>query len=128
MNERMAKTLMGLLCLSVAMPSVAQALADPTRPPNAAGAPVDVSGSAASSPVLQSILLSPNRRLALIDGRTVQVGDRVGDARVVAIDVDSVKLRGGGGVTVMKLLPEVRKSRSKSTTSSAEPRPRGDVR
>ncbi|MGC2519934.1 MAG: MSHA biogenesis protein MshK [Burkholderiales bacterium] len=117
--------MMGLIFLSVAMPSGAQALTDPTRPPTATGAPVADAETGASGPVLQSILLSPLRKLALIDGHMVRVGDRVGNARVVAIDFDSVKLRRGDSISVMKLLPDVRKKRPESTLMpSTELRPR----
>ena len=122
MSERMAQALIGLMSLSVAMPSVAQALADPTRPPNTMETSAAESGAGTSGPVLKSILLSSNRRLAVIDGRTVNVGDRVGNARVIAIDTDSVKLRGSEGVTSLKLLPEVKRTGSKPAASRAEPR------
>lgn len=118
MSDWMARVLTGLIFLAVAMPSGAQALADPTRPPNATGTLDVASGPGASGPVLQSILLSPLRRMALIDGHMVKIGDRVGDARIVAIDFDSVKLRDGDGVTVMKLLPDAQKSKSKPATES----------
>lgn len=122
MNGRMTQALMGLISLSMAMPLAAQALADPTRPPNMPDAAVADSGAGASGPVLKSILLSSNRRLAVIDGRSVRVGDRVGNARVIAIDADSVKLRGSEGLTLLKLLPEVSKGGAKPAASPAEPR------
>lgn len=130
MNQPMTQALMGLISLSVAMPSVAQALADPTRPPNMIEVSAAESGSRASGPVLKSILLSSNRRLAVIDDRTVNVGDRVGDARVIAIDADSVKLRGTEGVTLLRLLPEVKRNGSKPAALRAEPgsRSRGNSR
>jgi len=122
MSERLNQTLMGLISLSVAMPSVAQALADPTRPPNVVDAATAESGAAVTGPVLKSILLSSSRRLAVIDGRTVNVGDRVGKARVIAIDADSVKLRGSEGITLLKLLPEVKKGPVKPAASPGEPK------
>jgi MSHA biogenesis protein MshK len=122
MRDRIARAMTGLICLSVAMPSGAQALSDPTRPPIPTGAPVADSGTRASGPALQSILLSPLRRLALINGRMVKVGDRVGNARVVAIDFDSVKLRRGDSISIMKLLPDVRKN-TPTSTPSVEPPP-----
>ena len=57
MSERMAQALIGLMSLSVAMPSVAQALADPTRPPNTMETSAAESGAGTSGPVLKSILL-----------------------------------------------------------------------
>ncbi len=128
MRDRIARAVTGLICLSVAMPSGAQALSDPTRPPIPAGVPVAATRNAASGPLLQSILLSPSRRLALIDGRMVRVGDRVGNAQVVAIDFDSVKLRRGDSISVMKLL-DVQKNSPKSTPYvEPPPRPEDDSR
>ena len=129
MRDRIARAATGLIFLSMAMPSGAQALSDPTRPPIPTGAPVAAPRAGASGPVLQSILLSPLRRLALIDGRMVKVGDRVGSAEVVAIDFDSVRLRRGDSISVMKLLPDVQKNSPKSTPSvEPSPRPEDDSR
>jgi MSHA biogenesis protein MshK len=122
MSGRMAFAPGGLILLSVATASAAQALGDPTVPPYAYGVAVSASGGAASGPALQSILLSPVRRLAVIDGRMVRIGDRVGGALVVAIEIDSVKLRRGDGISVMKLLPDVGKDRTRTLPIfSAEP-------
>jgi MSHA biogenesis protein MshK len=113
MSDRMAFATGGLILLCVATATAAQALGDPTVPPYAYGAAVSASGRGATGPALQSILLSPVRRLALIDGRMVRIGDQVGGARVIAIDIDSVKLRRGDGISVMKLLPDVGKDGTK---------------
>lgn len=43
-------------------------------------------------PVVRSILFSSGRRVALIDGRIVRAGDRVGSAMVRSIEADSVVL------------------------------------
>lgn len=128
MSGRMASVvLLGPVFALAAMPSGAQALADPTRPPSVAGLAVMDSGGGASGPVLQSILLSSKRRLAVIDGRVVKVGDRIGEARIVAIDYDSVKISDEGGISVMKLLPDAQKEKPKSkAVSSVRPRQRSE--
>jgi hypothetical protein len=46
---------------------------------------------------LGTILYGPERRLAIVDGRIVQVGDDVGGARVVEITSTAVLLRDGQG-------------------------------
>lgn len=46
---------------------------------------------------LGTILYGPERRLAIVDGRIVQVGDEVGGARVVDITSTAVLLRDGQG-------------------------------
>jgi hypothetical protein len=47
--------------------------------------------------VLGTILYSPDRRLAIIDGRIVQAGDDVRGARVIEITPTAVLLRDAGG-------------------------------
>nr|WP_314607296.1 MSHA biogenesis protein MshK [uncultured Janthinobacterium sp.] len=88
---------------------LAQALADPTRPPDAA----PVQGSAASAgvarPQLQSVLISNQpggRRLVVIDGRSVRAGDKLGGAVVVAIGETSVTLRRGKTLETLRLYPK----------------------
>ncbi|HEX7061733.1 MAG TPA: hypothetical protein VF200_07160 [Woeseiaceae bacterium] len=67
---------------------------DPMRPyaPPAAAA-------SASEPVryhLSSVLISSQRRVAVINGRVCRVGDRVAGAEVLAIEHERVRLRVGG--------------------------------
>ncbi|WP_133129855.1 hypothetical protein [Legionella yabuuchiae] len=45
---------------------------------------------------LQSIIIGKSRRMALINDKFVTVGDRVGDAKVVAIERNSVVLSESG--------------------------------
>jgi MSHA biogenesis protein MshK len=73
-----------LLCLASLFAAAPVVALDPTQPPagRAAGdAPVD----AAASLHLQAILRGPGRASAVINGNSLQVGDRVGDARILAI-------------------------------------------
>lgn len=88
----------------------AQALVDPTRPPDA---PLAGNGSgsgaiaARATPRLQSVLVaSSGRRVAVIDGRTVRVGDRVGEASVAEIADTSVTLRRGKTIETIRLYPK----------------------
>jgi MSHA biogenesis protein MshK len=82
---------------------------DPTRPPAAMNAPA--AGEAPlrverAEPQLQSILVSlrpGGRRLAVIDGKIVRQGQRVGDAVLVAIGATEVVLRRGGKTETLKL-------------------------
>lgn len=91
---------------AVSCASLAQALTDPTRPPteplpaDAGGVPVDT-----SKPQLQSILISPNRRLAIIDGQTVALGGHFGDARLVSISETAVVLKRGDKTETLRLVP-----------------------
>ncbi|HZW14191.1 MAG TPA: hypothetical protein VFF81_13495 [Noviherbaspirillum sp.] len=108
----------------------AQALVDPTRPPASLGAEPAVSGQAVQSgPVLQSILISPRRKEAIISGQTVKVGDKVGEATIVRIAEDQVVLRHGKDLETLKLFPNIEKrstssrAGSKSDTRSESRRP-----
>jgi hypothetical protein len=47
--------------------------------------------------VLGTILYSPDRKLAIIDGRIVGPGDQIRGARIVDITPGSVVLRGSDG-------------------------------
>lgn len=112
-------------------------LPDPTKPPNAVlramsakqgggpavmgAAPVPQPASAAASgasapepakrvPRLTSVRLSAELgSVALLDGRLVGVGDRVGDSTVVSIDDDGVVLRGAKGLQRLSLTPAASK-------------------
>ena len=104
----------------VAIPATAQQMNDPTRPPSVMTAPVfvpgGVNGTGGAGPLLpraergqprlQSILVSlrpGGRRVAVIDGKTVRQGQRVGDAVVVAIGATEVVLRRGGKTQTLTL-------------------------
>jgi hypothetical protein len=75
------------------MVGAAPVLEDPTRPSDARGARA-VPGWPQLQ--LQGILCHGDSRVAIIDGRLVHSGDRLGDAQIGAIGPDAVHyLRGG---------------------------------
>ena len=84
----------------------AEGLADPTRPPNA-GPGAAGEEAAVSGPELQSVLISPMRSLAVIDGQTVLLGGKFRDATVSRISASGVELRSGSQVEVLRLFPRV---------------------
>lgn len=88
-----------------------QNLVDPTRPP-AVTESASQSGVAApvAGPELQSILISPTRKVAIISGQSVMLGEKFGEARVVKITENEVVLRNGQDVQVLKLFPGVQKN------------------
>jgi MSHA biogenesis protein MshK len=95
------------VCLIVsASDALAEELRDPTRPPTMAlsGGLEQVDKGA---PILQSVLIGPERRSAIIDGQVFQVGARVGDARLERIEEDRVVLRSGANFTTLPLFPVV---------------------
>jgi MSHA biogenesis protein MshK len=100
----MAERLISFAAASVlAGAALAQPLADPTRPPMQ-GRP-ELRQSEAPSTRLQSVLISAGRNTAVIDGRAVRVGDRVGDAILVSIEPSEVTLQRGAAVERLTLLP-----------------------
>lgn len=114
----------------------AQTVTDPTRPPASAlvaapADPADRNGDAsarlprpaavpASAPQLQSVQRPASGPAnALVDGRLVRIGERIGDQTVVAIDTHGVRLRGPrGALQTLTLLSGVDKTPS---LGSAEP-------
>jgi MSHA biogenesis protein MshK len=96
-----------VVLLSLAAPAPAQ-LEDPTRPPPSLATPPappaeDKVGE--TSWVLSSILISPSRRLAVINGRTLAPGDKLGDAVVREIRPSGVRLQRGDETVTLPLLP-----------------------
>lgn len=79
--------------------------ADPTRPPDAApGGPAP--GGSSRGPRLESVLIAPDRRVAVISGQQVRLGEKFGDGHVVRITEGEVVIRSGEGTETLKLLPE----------------------
>jgi MSHA biogenesis protein MshK len=66
-------------------------LTDPTRPP-IVGGESPVATAPKPGPTLQSILISPSRRVAVINGSAVGIGGKVGDATVASISEGAVVL------------------------------------
>src|SRR3989338_11072085 len=86
-------------CLLPSAFCCAEELPDPTRPPASIAAPVAASSvEAAPAPAgLQSIIISKTRRAAIIDGETVELGGKHGDAKLIEVNEGSVILRGAQG-------------------------------
>lgn len=103
-SRRLPILLSTLLLASAATALQAAELRDPTRP---LWQPAS-SEPAAAKPVgnpLTAIVIGAQQRRALIGDRYVQVGDQVGDAKLIRIDFDSVVLRNAAGERVLRLTP-----------------------
>jgi MSHA biogenesis protein MshK len=114
----MRSALLIALC-ALAASAAAQTLVDPMRPP-AAGHGDGEAAARPAGPVLEQIVLGDGRRFAVISGRRVAVGDRVGDATVVAIGPDQVTLR-GGTTQVLRMFPRAER-RSTGAAPASQPR------
>lgn len=106
----MSRVASGLVAALFAGAVNAAPFADPTQPPVMRG-PGEAPLSGA--PRIESILIAPDRRLAVISGQQVTVGSRVGAAAVVRITESEVVLRGPEGEQTLKLFPELSKRGTK---------------
>jgi hypothetical protein len=99
--------LLALVMLGSAAGAAAQALRDPTRPTSLAEP--EPARRAESGPRwrLQSTLVAQDRRLAIINGRTVGPGDRVDGAIVRDVRQDGVTLEVDGRRIDVRLLGAV---------------------
>lgn len=70
-------------------------LKDPTRPLEASQPAVEAA-PAAERPTLDSVLIAPSRRVAVIDGRTMSEGDERDGVQVLEIRRDAVVVRVNG--------------------------------
>jgi len=113
------------LCILSSALCHAEDLPDPTRPP----ASILWGGSAGTSGIkgemetetrtagLQSTIISRIRRAAIIDGKTVELGEMHGDARLIQVNEGSVVLRKAQTLQVLRMFPDVRKSPSENKSS-----------
>lgn len=92
------------LGFAFAVPAQTRALVDPTRPPNVSE---EASAGAAAiyGPQLQSVLISPTRRAAVISGTAVALGGRFGDATLEEVTESGVVLRYADRRETLQLLP-----------------------
>ena len=119
----------GLLLFMFAATPVgfAENFPDTTRPPASLGLAQEANSAAASGPMLQSVLISPGRRVAIISGKTVSIGEKFGEARVVKITESEVLLRSGTGLQALKLFPGFEK-RLTASRAGTKPDSRGQSR
>lgn len=89
--------------------------ADPTQPPNAIPSGSDVAKGAPEGPRLQSVLISPSRRIAVIGGQTVPLGGMYGTSKVVRISEGEVVLQDGQERQTLRLFTDVDKRAVGST-------------
>lgn len=85
------------------------ALADPTKPANfeakpTSGAAVPGAPAAPATLELRAVIISNDKRIAIINGQMLRVGEKILDKQVVKIEQDGVELLGPtGGSTVLTI-------------------------
>ena len=100
-------------CGSALLPAAtaaAEVLADPTRPPAIMSMPAGTSAEAAQRPVLQSIIITPHGRSAIIDDERVELHGRFRDAQVAQITETEVVLRSKTGIETLRMYPGIEKT------------------
>lgn len=105
--RRHAPILAALICAVSASTGAAQTLRDPTRPPSAASAKGAAGKIEQSGWILQSVLISPERRYAIINGEVVRLGGSIAGAELVAVAEERVTLRTREGLRIVHLFPDV---------------------
>ncbi len=98
-----------LLAIGIAFASTADAAgtADPTRPPEglmAAGAGPAVAQTGRL--VLQSVLVAPDRQIAVVSGVPLAIGDEVQGHRLLRVTDTTAVLQGPAGRVSLKLYPD----------------------
>lgn len=101
------QVLLSVFCVLASVSCYAEELLDPTRPP--ASMTVPATGAAGSpSSGLQTIIISKKRRAAIIDGETVELGGKHGDATLIEVNENGVVLQGSQGRQVLTLFADVK--------------------
>lgn len=104
------KVFLASLLLSVSQNAMAETLPDPTRPAinlYSSGAGGAVAQRNAVKRGLQSVIISPQYRAAIIDGKTVRLGDKYGNSKLIEVRENSVVLQNAQGRRVLELFPKV---------------------
>jgi hypothetical protein len=103
----------------------AEVLPDPTRPSidlnsSGAGSEADVVPEEPVQRGLQSVIISPQYRAAIINGVTVLEGGKYGDSRLVEVRESSVVLQNAQGRRVVELFPKVSITKNRMAPARGE--------
>jgi len=102
---------LALVILLGAPHSLAQGLSDPTRPPREIiGGFADAHEAGSSSPA-QVVIISKDRRQVTINGRTVNLGERYGNATAVRISDEDIVLQRPEATETIKLYSSVQRTK-----------------
>ncbi|MGH8677795.1 MAG: hypothetical protein ACREUQ_05520 [Burkholderiales bacterium] len=121
---------LGLSVASVVSAAAAQQLRDPTRPPTyispstTGEAPDQKDADQKSDLVLQTVLISPERRNVVINGKLLALGQSISGQKVIAIYESEVLLSGSDGALKLRLFPAVDKRRPRVAESGRGGNPR----
>jgi hypothetical protein len=100
------------------IPSLANELRDPTRPPVvSAGAPIVHE----PAPILSAIMGTPSARVAIFNGHLVHAGSRVGEFLIEAVLEDGVRYRHAGTTQELHLARSLNPVKKPSTAAPRLP-------
>ena len=127
MNPSLAtrhSSLAAALALAIFSAGVAAQSSDPMRPPSGFGVgEADVeTADAGGGMTLQSVMISPAGRAAIISGVMVRLGEKYGDAVLVRVAESEVVLKSGSDSQVLKLYPGVDKRMAAQAPVKRAPR------
>ncbi|HEU4485773.1 MAG TPA: hypothetical protein VFR96_09830 [Povalibacter sp.] len=103
-----------LALMAVATTSRADTLRDPTQPANVRSAPETMAGALK----VEAIFLSGERRVAIVNGRLLRQGERLGGAVIDEIHADSIRYTRDGVSHVARLPKSAMTVRSDVATGS----------
>ena len=102
---------LGLVAAALVSPATVTAqriTVDPTRPPAGFGADAgEAERETAGGIRLQTVMISPTQRAAIINGVMVRLGEKYGDAVLVGVAENGVVLKSGSAHQVLRLHPDV---------------------
>ena len=101
----------------------AENLPDPTRPPAELNVVAGPAGNVEDKWVLQSVLLSPSIKSAIIGGQTVDFGERYRGAQLVKISETEVVLQTGSALRTLKLFPDLVKQPAGQSENAVQKTP-----
>lgn len=119
MTHAHSRVAFAVLMFALVRTATAAGINDPTRPPQPAPRATPSMPVVAPELVLQSVRISPEGSYAIINGRLVALGGRIGDARVIQISEDEVVIDADGDWQTLKLYPGVRKGASNVVSRSS---------
>jgi MSHA biogenesis protein MshK len=82
--------LLGIANISIVQ---AETLKDPTQPPASLSSETVANNEVVASPILQSIMIGPQTRVAIISGEKVQLGKKYQQATLIKLDEHKAVLR-----------------------------------
>jgi MSHA biogenesis protein MshK len=97
---------MKLVLLLIATTVQAAPFADPFRPPRQVEGPGAERAAPAAATRLESVLIGPDRRIAVINGQQYTEGARYGSGRVLRISEAEVIIRHADRDERLKLFPQ----------------------